>query len=48
MYIKHIHWGGDFGYGLQSISHIESIYDNLKKKLNQRIKQFQIKMFYIS
>ena len=30
---KHIHGGGDFGYGVQSTSHIESIWNSIKTKI---------------
>ena len=33
--IPHIHGGGDFGYGLQSTSHIESIWSQIKSKLKE-------------
>lgn len=32
-HIKHVHGGGDFGFGRESTSHIESIWSQIKAKI---------------
>ena len=43
--IPHIHGGGDFGFALESTSHIESIWSQIKSKINESYHLYPHKVF---
>ena len=43
--IPHIHGGGDFGFGLESTSHIESIWSQIKSKIKESYHLYPHKVF---
>ena len=43
--IVHIHGGGDFGFSLESTSHIESIWEQIKSKIKESYHLYPHKVF---
>ena len=45
--IQHVHGGGDFGYGVESASHIETIWAQIKSRIKENYHLYPYKVFML-